>query len=481
MSEEKTYLELSENEGVSHKFYEVIVQGIEVNIRYGRIGDKGKSQTKTYPTPEKAKVEAQKKINEKLKKGYEPAIMGVRKKRAITRRQVTSSNSTAKKSPILWKFNSGSSAFGIFIDAQNCWVGNQQGLVYKLNHQGEVLNQFQLPEGVKCIVADDLWIYAGCDDGNVYDLSGKVPRCAYEIEENVDIYWLDINDGILAVSDAKGAVVKINPESESQWTRLSQGQGGWMVRIDRNRIYHGHGAGVTAYELEEGRQVWHQKTGNILFGWQEKNFVYGGAGDKKIYSFSKIGEAKTVYRCDAAVYSCATTSEGKYVFAGDNCSSIYCFNENGDRLWKLATGCGSALSMQFHQDRVYLVTTDGSLACIDASERAIASAQLGELPVTKNIKAPTSKPVLVSNQLEQTNDVSQGVIVECFKQGNKLRVKVISEGYNSDWMVQFPRDIRIEGAQYLVEEIRESSQGGFYRAYGEIKRIIRRRLGDGDG
>jgi hypothetical protein len=28
----------------------------------------------------------------------------------------------------------------------------------------------------ECIVADDGWIYAGCDDGNVYDLSGKVPR-----------------------------------------------------------------------------------------------------------------------------------------------------------------------------------------------------------------------------------------------------------------------------------------------------------------
>jgi outer membrane protein assembly factor BamB len=472
MSEEKTYLELSENEGTSHKFYEVIINGTEVNIRYGRIGDKGQSQSTTYPTPEKAKTEAQKKINEKLKKGYEPAIMGVRQKRSITRREVTSSNSTAKKSPILWKFNSGSSAFGIFIDEQYCWVGNQQGLVYKLNHQGEVLNQFKLPEGVKCIVADDVWVYAGCDDGNVYDLSGKIPRFAYEIEENIDIFWLDIHDGILAVSDAKGAVVKIDPESESQWTRLSQGQGGWMVRIDQDAIYHGHGAGVTAYELSEGRQIWHQKTGGVLFGWQEKTIVYAGCADKKIYSVDKTGEAKTVYKCDATVYSCATAEGGKYVFAGDNSSSIYCFDNQGDRLWKLATGCGSALSMQCHQNRVYIVTTDGSFACIDAQENAIDSAQLGEIPVSKNIKAPAIAPVLVSNQLESTNDGSQGVIVECFKQGNKLRIRVISPCYNSDWMVQFPRDIRIEGARYLVEEIREATSGGFYRVYGEIKRLM---------
>ena len=299
-----------------------------------------------------------------------------------------------------------------------------------------------------------------------------MPRCAYEIAENVDIYWLDINDSILAVSDSNGAVVKINPESESQWTRLSQGFGGWMVRIDADGIYHGHSGGVTAYDIVEGRQIWHQKTGSVLFGWQEKNLVYAGASDRKIYTFSKTGEAKTIYQCDASVYSCATAAGGKYVFAGDSSSSIYCFEENGKRLWKLGTGCGSALSMQFHQDKVYIVTTDGSLACIDAIESAIAAAELGELPTTKNIATPTSQSVLVSNQVESTNDVSQGVIVECFKQGSKLRVKVISPGYNSDCMVQFSRDIRIEGAKYLVDKIYESTQSSFYRTYGEVKRII---------
>jgi len=54
MTEEKTYLELSESDGVSHKFYEVVVNGTQVSIRYGRIGNKGQTQAKTYPTPEKA-------------------------------------------------------------------------------------------------------------------------------------------------------------------------------------------------------------------------------------------------------------------------------------------------------------------------------------------------------------------------------------------------------------------------------------------
>ena len=103
MAEERTYLELSEAGGSSHKFYEVLINNTELSIRYGRIGDSGQVQTKNFPSIEKAKAEAQKKINEKLKKGYEPATQGVRQKRAVTRRSAmlaqyatSSTNATAR-------------------------------------------------------------------------------------------------------------------------------------------------------------------------------------------------------------------------------------------------------------------------------------------------------------------------------------------------------------------------------------------------
>ncbi|OLP18450.1 molybdenum metabolism regulator [Leptolyngbya sp. 'hensonii'] len=471
--EEKTYLELSEADGGSHKFYEVVIKGSEVTIRYGRIGDQGQVQTKTHASPEKAKADAAKKINEKLKKGYERAVMGGRQKRPVTRRQMTSNRSTAKQSPVLWKFASGSPALGIFVDEQHCWLGNQAGRVFVLDHQGQVLGQFTLPEGVKCIVADEDWIYAGCDDGKVYDLSSKVPRVAYEIAPDVDIFWLDIHDGVLGVSDAGGQVAVINQEDESQWMKRSQGASGWMIRCDEIGVYHGHSGGVTMYDWEDGRLIWHQPTGGIvLFGWQEESSVYAATSSNKVHCFSKKGEAGTVYACDAAVYSCAAAEDGKYVFAGDNYSSLYCFNQQGDRLWKLATGCGSAYSMQFFRDRLYIVTTDGSLACIDASETAIAAAQAGTIPQVVDIKAPQAVASLPSTTLETTSATTGGVIVECFREGSQLRIRTASPGYNATWKVQFPKDIREEGARYLVAEIRESSRGGFYRAFGDIKKLV---------
>lgn len=493
MAESHFYLELSEDDGVSHKFYEVTVDGIKVTTCYGRIGTEGRKEEKNYPTPEKALAEAEKKVKEKLKKGYETAIKGLRKKRPITRREIESKRSTAKQSPVLWKFQSGAPAFGIFINPAHCWIGNQNGSVFVLDHEAELVNQIRLAEGVKCIVADGEWIYAGCDDGCVYDLTGKTPRLAYEISENVDIFWIDVYDALLGVSDAEGTILVANHENEDLWQQRSQGKMGWMVRCDDESVYHGHGTGVTAYSTEKRAKVkWHTPTsGNVLFGWQEKSTVYAGTGGGQVYALrKKDGSVEQIYQCGAPVYSCAAASDGKYVFAGDNYSSIYCFRKDGERLWKLATGCGSAYSMQYLNERVYIVTTDGSLACIDASESAIHAAQQGILPERKDIKAPRPIAVAQPTELENVSHPSEGVLLKCVREGGKLRIKVISAAvkciqengefrveispeYHQEWNVQFPRNLREEGALYVVDEVREAKNGGFYRVFGNIRRLTR--------
>ena len=83
-------------------------------------------------------------------------------------------------------------------------------------------------------------------------------------------------------------------------------------------------------------------------------------------------------------------------------------------MWKLSSGCGSAYSMQFFKDRLFIVTTDGALACIDASEEAIKSAQEGVLPETVAITAPQVEESSVT-QLETTSDRSRGMMVECYR------------------------------------------------------------------
>ncbi|MBD2701092.1 WGR domain-containing protein [Spirosoma sp. BT702] len=467
------YLEFSEEEtvGSAHKFYEVVVDGTTVVITYGRIGTDGSASTQTLSTEAEAEKFAQKKISEKKRKGYVDAIKGQRKKRTSTRRTIVSQPSAVKdQAPILWRFSSGSPAYGIFVDETSCWVGNEDGIVYKLNHEADVMVQYRFAEGVKCIVGDGNWIYVGCDDGNVYDLSGKTPRLAYEISEHIDIYWLDIQSGLLAVSDAAGNLTTVNYEDEEQWAVKTAGDSAWMVRCDEvGRIFYGDSKGVSCYYgWESNTVVWHQPTGSVLFGWQIDNVVYAGTASRTIHSFDKSGNPKTLFKADGGVFSCAASPDGRYVFAGDSSSSLYCFNEKGERLWKLATDCGSAYSMQYLNEKLYIVTTDGSFACVDVSEQAIEQAKSGQTFTVRDIKAPASTiDIVTSTLLEAAPAGTTGVMLKCVREGGKLRVKVVSEGYH-DWYVQFPHNLRKENQLYLVDSIEESAQGGFYRTLGNI-------------
>jgi hypothetical protein len=44
----------------------------------------------------------------------------------------------------------------------------------------------------------------------------------------------------------------------------------------------------------------------------------------------------------------------------------------------------------------------------------------------------------------------QNVILKCIKEGSKLRIRIISPGYNQQANCRFPRDLRVEGQYYLV-------------------------------
>ncbi|MFJ3788852.1 WGR domain-containing protein [Kitasatospora sp. NPDC090091] len=476
--EQTTYLELSEDTGSAHKFYEVRVAGVDVTITYGRIGEGGQAKTTSYPSPEKAAAAAAKKIGEKVRKGYAPAVRGVRQRRAVTRRAITSSRSTASQAPVLWRFRSGAAAFGIFVGEEHAWVGNERGDVYTLTHDGQVTGRYGLPDGVKCIVADDWWIYAGCDDGKVYDLGGKVPRVAYEIAADVDIYWLDIHDGVLGVADARGGITTVDHEDEFQWRRKAEGTDGWMVRCDEDGVYHGHSRGVARYAARGGEPLWHTRTdGDVLFGWQERDEVFAATSRGSVHRLRKADGSETArYRCDAAVFSCAASPDGRYVFAGDNHSSVYCFAADGTRLWKLGTGCGSAYSMQYRDGRLYLVTTDGSLVCLDASEEAVRAAEEGRVPEAAEVDGSGWTAAVAGAEVESvvagSAAAAGGIEVECVAEGARLRVRVVSPGFDPARRVQFPKDIRVPGARYLVAEVLESGSGAFYRARGDIKRLL---------
>ncbi|MBA2395139.1 MAG: WGR domain-containing protein [Ktedonobacteraceae bacterium] len=70
------------------------------------------------------------------------------------------------------------------------------------------------------------------------------------------------------------------------------------------------------------------------------------------------------------------------------------------------------------------------------------------------------------------HDAAQGVILECFRDGSRLRMRVTSAGYDATLRVQFPQNIREEHARYIVDEVRLNTDGNFYRVHGDIRRLV---------
>ncbi|MFV8752237.1 WGR domain-containing protein [Nannocystaceae bacterium ST9] len=54
----------------SYKFWEIEITDTHYTVRYGKVGSDGVTQTKAYPSADKVKAEADKKIREKTSKGY---------------------------------------------------------------------------------------------------------------------------------------------------------------------------------------------------------------------------------------------------------------------------------------------------------------------------------------------------------------------------------------------------------------------------
>ncbi|MBN3910342.1 MAG: VWA domain-containing protein [Nostoc sp. NMS1] len=83
-----------------------------------------------------------------------------------------------------------------------------------------------------------------------------------------------------------------------------------------------------------------------------------------------------------------------------------------------------------------------------------------------------SKGPASATDLPTTDAVKDGILVQCVKDGSKLRARVVSDGYEPDWNMRFPRSVREEGMLYVVDEVKTAPDGKSYIACGEIKRFV---------
>jgi hypothetical protein len=214
--------------------------------------------------------------------------------------------------------------------------------------------------------------------------------------------------------------------------------------------------------------------GCVLFGVQTATHVFATGEDGTNYKpltvkvNKKTGKVET--RIPSAGSSCAVDATGKTIVV---CSLG--FNDKGEKLWNFngAENSGEldGMSAALVGTRLFTIVDEDTLNMFDVSPASTKRGLAGDGGKVKKGSAASVKAVAVSTSVEKTTDRSKGVEVECVKEGSKLRIRVVSKGYNSDWNVQFPRALREAGAHFMCDDIIESTTGGFYRAVGEIRRL----------
>jgi len=75
--------------------------------------------------------------------------------------------------------------------------------------------------------------------------------------------------------------------------------------------------------------------------------------------------------------------------------------------------------------------------------------------------------------LEAADSADRRVELRCVRDAGKLRMQILTPGYEPDFRVLFPRGIRQEGVHYVVDTLELSQNGTFYRPSGTIRRLTK--------
>ena len=73
--------------------------------------------------------------------------------------------------------------------------------------------------------------------------------------------------------------------------------------------------------------------------------------------------------------------------------------------------------------------------------------------------------------LEETDTVGNGVLVQCVQDKSKLRARLVSDGFDPNWNIRFPGGIRQENVLFVVDRV-NPGPGNTYIASGDIKRFV---------
>ncbi len=187
------------------------------------------------------------------------------------------------------------------------------------------------------------------------------------------------------------------------------------------------------------------------------------------------------------IYSLQTTED-----AGAGIE-LHCVREGGKlRVQVLSEGYEEARNVQFpralraegarYTVEALVLSSNGSFYRVEGDiSRLVKSGEVDQFALGQRRSraagtAKAAKGPASAADLPTTDTIGDGVLVQCVKDGRKIRARVVSDGYEPDWNMRFPRSVREEGMLYVVDEIKTAPDGKSYIACGQIKRFVQQAI-----
>lgn len=166
---------------------------------------------------------------------------------------------------------------------------------------------------------------------------------------------------------------------------------------------------------------------------------------------------------------------------------VECVREGGKlRVRAVSAGYDPSFNVQFPRalrfEGAHYVVEGLELASSGTFYRAVGTIHLIVAPgeehryqtrgTTRNTRARPVSSTLTLADLQETDQVGNGVLIQVVKDKSKLRARVVSDGFDPDKNMRFPRSIRQEGILFVVDGVSETSDGKSYIAHGTIRRFV---------
>jgi hypothetical protein len=270
--------------------------------------------------------------------------------------------------------------FSVWVNHQGCWGSNRSGWILGLNHQGELIQQFKLKQFTRYLTsgfpAQDHTPLVSCEDGFIYDLTGKLPESIYSLPSPIAYAYQHIilalakSEDFLFITDVYGQLLCVNAVYKTQWQKHSPHH--WLsffLATDHDYLYQGYYRGVIAYVLATGNLLWEIATpAPVLCGVALDDVLILGCGDRQIYQVKKFANETSlsaIFRCSGIPYTIIKDSELARLLIADSDGKIYHLNYAGVPQELTQIPRGAVLAMQIWQNRLYAGTSEGEIICLN--------------------------------------------------------------------------------------------------------------------